>query len=170
MTDERNAKGWPRVFADGRGLVGALLSVWEGVEPVGMTGGNLRSLFADSLTDAAQLLKRPQLGDLAHEWRGIAQQWHDLAETALPANQDPFGRMRELTAAIQESIIAEGDASASAVATAAEELWTLRAKADAGPPFDPADMRALFEAMSEHVSGIYESERAAVEKLRGALI
>ena len=170
MTDERNAKGWPRVFADGRGLVGALLSVWEGVEPVGMTGGNLRSLFADSLTEAAELLKRPQLGDLAHEWRGIAQQWHDLAETALPADHSPFGQMRELTAAIQESIIAEGDAGASAAATAAEELWMLRAKADAGPPFDPADMRALFEAMSEHVSGIYESERAAVEKLRGALI
>jgi Butirosin biosynthesis protein H, N-terminal/Domain of unknown function (DUF4872) len=170
MTDERNAKGWPRVFADGRGLVGALLSVWEGVEPVGMTGGNLRSLFADSLTEAAVLLKRPQLGDLAHEWWGIAQQWHDLAETALPADHSPFGQMRELTAAIQESIIADGDAGASAAAIAAEELWTLRAKADAGPPFDHADMLALFEAMSEHVSGIYDAERAAVQELRRALI
>jgi hypothetical protein len=31
------AKAWPRVFADGAGLFGALLSVLEGVEPVGMT-------------------------------------------------------------------------------------------------------------------------------------
>jgi hypothetical protein len=37
------AKAWPRVFADGAGLFGALLSVWEGVEPAGMTGGNLRA-------------------------------------------------------------------------------------------------------------------------------
>jgi hypothetical protein len=88
----------------------------------------------------------------------------------LPADHSPFGQMRELTAAIQESIIADGDAGASAAAIAAEELWTLRAKADAGPPFDHADMLALFEAMSEHVSGIYDAERAAVQELRRALI
>ena len=39
MTDERNAKAWPRVFADGHGLFGALLAIVEAVdaqvEPVG---------------------------------------------------------------------------------------------------------------------------------------
>lgn len=34
-TDTRAAKGWPRVQADGRALVGALASVWEGVPPPG---------------------------------------------------------------------------------------------------------------------------------------
>ena len=29
MTDERNAKAWPRVFADGQGLFGALLAIVE---------------------------------------------------------------------------------------------------------------------------------------------
>ena len=169
MTDDRNAKGWPRVFADGRGLVGALLSVWEGVEPVGMTGGNLRGLFADSLVEAAALLNRPQLLELSREWRQIAQQWHDLAETALPVDQQPFGRMRELTAAIQESIIAEGDAGATTAAAAADELWVLRAEADAGSPFDAATTRSLFEEMGKHVSGLYESEQAAVARLREAL-
>jgi hypothetical protein len=169
MTDERNAKGWPRVFADGRGLVGALLSVWEGVEPVGMTGGNFRELFADSLEEAAGLLQRPQLHDLSPEWRRIAQQWHDLAETALPSTHAPFGQMRELTATIQESVIAEGDAGAEAAAAAADELWQLHAEADKRSPFDPDSTSTLFAALGRQLSGLYEAERTAVTRLQAAL-
>jgi hypothetical protein len=169
MTDERNAKGWPRVFADGRGLVGALLSVWEGVEPVGMTGGNFRELFADSLDEAADLLQRPQLHDLSPDWRRIAQQWHDLAETALPAHHAPFGRLRDLTATIQESIIAEGDAGAEAAAAAAEELWQLRAEAEKRSPFDVQSTSTLFAALGGQLAGLYEAERTAVTRLQTAL-
>lgn len=46
LVDPRAAKGWPMVFADGRGLLRALASVWEEVEPAGMSGGHLRGLFA----------------------------------------------------------------------------------------------------------------------------
>ena len=107
-------------------------------------------------------------GEGAWFWDHQGRRFLDLTSQLVNVNlgyQHP-----RLTAAIQESIIAEGDAGASAAAAAAEELWTLRAKADAGQPFDPADLRTLFQAMSEHVSGIYDSERAAVEKLRAALV
>jgi Butirosin biosynthesis protein H, N-terminal/Domain of unknown function (DUF4872) len=169
MTDERNAKGWPRVFADGRGLVAALLSLWEGVEPVGMTGGNLRGLFADSLDEAADLLQRPRLRDLSPTWRVIAAQWHDLAETALPADHPLFGRMRELTATIQESITAEGDAGSDAAKVAAEELWRLRAEADTSSPFDTTDSKALFAALGARIARLYDAERDAVDRLSVAL-
>ncbi len=53
MTDPNAPKGWPRVFADGRGLVGALASIWEGASAAGMTGGHLRDLTADFLDQAA---------------------------------------------------------------------------------------------------------------------
>ena len=42
MTDRRNAKAWPRVFAGGVGLFGALLSIAEGVDgDIGAEGGHL---------------------------------------------------------------------------------------------------------------------------------
>ncbi len=169
MTDDRNAKGWPRVFADGRGLTDALLSVWEGVEPVGMSGGNLRGLFADSLEEAAELLRRPQLRELAESWRGIASQWHDLAETALPVTDATLARMRELTATIAESVIADGDAGSDAAASAATELWRLRALADTASPFDAAATEALFSALGDQLSSLYEAERDAVTELQAVL-
>jgi hypothetical protein len=63
MTDTRNAKAWPKVFADRRGLAGALLSVWEGTVPMGMSGGHLRGLYAEFLDEAAALLAGPGGGE-----------------------------------------------------------------------------------------------------------
>ena len=61
LVDPRAAKGWPTVFADGRGVLRALASVWEGIEPAGMAGGHLRDVFADGLEQAAAVLDEPDL-------------------------------------------------------------------------------------------------------------
>jgi hypothetical protein len=75
MTDPKAAKGWPKVFADGQGLDLALQSVREGVDGrYGITGGNLRPLFADFLDQAGH-------SGLAPRWREIAEMWHALGES-----------------------------------------------------------------------------------------
>lgn len=72
MTDTKAAKAWPRVFADGHGLDLALQSVREGVDSrFGITGGNLRPLFADFLEQAGRAEQAPR-------WREIAEMWHAL--------------------------------------------------------------------------------------------
>ena len=76
LVDERNAKAWPNVFADRRALLGALLSVWEGVSPAGMTGGNLRLLFADGLEQAADLLG---IARARHGGRALARHRRSVA-------------------------------------------------------------------------------------------
>ncbi|WP_157248073.1 BtrH N-terminal domain-containing protein [Nonomuraea typhae] len=154
LTDERNAKGWPRVFADGTRLAGALLSIWECAEAVGIDGGNLRDLFADGLDAAAPLLGRPELGDLAAEYRRICGMWHEMAETALPYQE--FGRIRELTAAVREAVLADGEARRED----AEELWRLRAEADR------ARRKVDFAAIAERVLAIHAAESAAIARLR----
>jgi hypothetical protein len=139
------AKAWPRVFASGHGLTGALLSTYEGIQPVGMFGGHLRDLYADFLDEAAALLEDPALSDRAIAWREAAALWRALAELALPE-----GRLRELLAEVHETVVEGGDASA-----AASELWELR-RSEA-----PVDAESLFPAMGELLEGIYEAEIAA---------
>ncbi len=165
MTDTRNAKAWPKVFADGSGLGGALLSAWEGIEQVGAEGGHLRGLFADGLTEAATLLDRPDLNGLAEEFRRIGGLWHELAEHLLPADVPEFARVRDLTAAIRESVAAEGttpDAERER-AEYARELEELRAAVDADAPVgEPA---ALFAEVGERLGEIYTAEQAAIDHL-----
>ena len=64
LTDTRNAKSWPNVFARRPGLVNALLSAFEEIEPLGTHGGHLRGLFADFLSEAASLLEDRPCGSV----------------------------------------------------------------------------------------------------------
>ncbi|WP_157518882.1 BtrH N-terminal domain-containing protein [Herbidospora mongoliensis] len=158
VVDGSMAKGWPKAFADGRGLAHAMLSAWEAVEPVGTDGGNHRDIFADGLDEAADLLNLP-LHDLATEFRRIHGLWHEFAETALPeaANQ----RVRELIVSIRASV-AEGSAGAADAAAAAEEMWALKAEAATPSP-------DFFPALSERIAVIYDAETTAIAALREAL-
>lgn len=168
LVDPRAAKGWPTVFADRRGLLRALASVWEGIEPAGMTGGHLRGLFADGLDEAAAVLDAPALTGEARRWREIAERWHALADTALPNDVPAIGRLRELTAAITAAV-AEGDAAAGDRTAAAQELWALRAEHADSPPLTPAEVTEILGAMSEQLAGIVDAESAAVRSLGGVL-
>jgi hypothetical protein len=164
----RAAKGWPTVFADRRGLLRALASVWEEVEPAGMSGGHLRGLFADGLEEAAVVLEEPGLAAEAPRWREIADLWHALAETALPDDVPAIARLRTLTATVTGAV-AEGDASASERKAAAEELWQLRAEHADAAPLEGERLTAVLADMSGHLTAIHDAEVAAVTRLGGVL-
>lgn len=168
MTDTRAAKGWPRVFADGRGLAGALASVWEGASAAGMTGGHLRDLTADCLDAAAPVLDVPTAAAAA-AWREAGAAWAAVAEATLPVDVPEFARLRELTAAIQQSVQAEGDAGRPAAAAAATELWDLRARLDAEPPLTPADRDAVFADLGARLRAVHAAETLAVRELAAVL-
>ena len=104
----------------GRGLASALISTYEGIQPVGHDGGHLRDVYADFLGhEAAALLEEPALTEGAAAWREAAVLWQALA-VALPR-----GRVRELLAEVHETVVEGGDASRRR-----RELWELRRSLD----------------------------------------
>ncbi len=159
LTDRRNAKGWPTVFADGRGLATALLTVWDEVEPVGMSGGHLRDLYADFLGEAAPLLGE-RAAQAAEAFREAGRRWHAFAEAALPADVPEYARLRDLVAAVAEGV-ALGDDGAAGRAEAAAELWQRRAELDRKPPVAP-DLGVL----AARLRAVHAAEAEAVEVLR----
>ena len=87
-TDTRNKKGWPTVFADGRGVGSLRASIYTGAAH----GAHLRGLYADFLDEAAVLLGREALRDAAAAWREAASRWEAIVDVALP----PGDELREL--------------------------------------------------------------------------
>lgn len=152
LVDTRGAKGWPQVFADPIGLVGALLSIYEGIEPVGTYGGHLRALHADFLDEAAALLEMPELTDAAGAYREVAALWHELAELALPADVPEFAELREGLVAVHESVVARGDGGAGEAGEASARQWALRARLDEQPPVEP-DFGSLSAALERIHAG-----------------
>ncbi|ANN20869.1 hypothetical protein SD37_38310 [Amycolatopsis orientalis] len=169
MTDERDPKGWPRAFGERSGLVGALLNVWESVTPAGMTGGHLRGLFADALTEASGLLELPALAEQASTWRGIGERWAELAEAAFPAANAEFAWVRGLVSAVSAGV-REGDAGQDAAAAAGTELWKLRAHYNDERPFTDAEVDALFGTTGTLLRDIHTAETAAIRELAEALM
>ena len=115
-TDTRNKKGWPTVFADGRGVGSLRASIYTNAAH----GAHLRGLYADFLDEAAELLGRDALRDAAAAWREAAARWDPIVDTALP----PGDELRELI-----------DAGAAA-------RWDLQRRRDEAVEQPPAVRRA----------------------------
>ena len=84
-TDTRHKKGWPTVFADGRGTASARASIYTSAAG----GAHLRGLYADFLDEASVLLGR-ELPSTA--WREAAAAWAAIVDVAL----EPGDELRNL--------------------------------------------------------------------------
>jgi hypothetical protein len=167
LGDGRNAKAWPKVFADRVSLFDACLSVYENVEPVGWGGGNLRGLYAEFLDEAAGLLEAPDLGKAAAAYREAEASWQVVAGTAMPADREPFAEARRLTVRLQDQVEA-GDAAQEEAAATAARLWALRGRWRHQFPGD-TDVEALLAALAAAVSAAGDAEEAALAVLAGVV-
>ncbi len=168
MTDTRNAKAWPRVFAHGDGLFGALLSVVEGVDgTVGATGGHVRERYAEFLDEVTAAGFAP-MDEAARRWRDAADRWEDLADAAVPGDLD--GLVDAIAAAeeLHDAVLA-GEPGRRRAREAADRLWTIRDAHAAGSSISDDRMLELFTDLGDRLRGIYEAEVAALEATARAI-
>lgn len=162
MTDRRNAKGWPRVFAAGHGLFDALISMVEQVDDgVGAWGGHLRDLYADGLEEAAAILDRPALREAAGAWRAGADLWQELVDAAVPMAVDGAAEAVEVAEELHDAVMI-GEPGRAQARAAAAGLWETRGRyADAWPlALDETD--ALLADLGQRVAAIHAAEQTAL--------
>ncbi len=153
MTDQRNAKAWPRVFADGIGLFGALSAIHEDVDgQVGSSGGHLRELYADALDEAAVALDSVALRDAAQAWRGVADHWEELADAAVPPDLDGATEAVDAAERLHEAVMA-GEAGRAGVADAAATLWAIRERYAEAFPLPPDRIAAILDDLGQRLGG-----------------
>ena len=170
MTDTRNAKGWPRVFADGAGLFGALLSIVEDVDGgIGATGGHMRELQGAFLDEAAAILDRPALTDAAAAWRSAGDLWEDLADAAVPGDLEGAAEAVEADEALHDAIMA-GEPGRAAARKAAAVVWATRDRYARSFAMPEERVRDLFADLGERLEAIHAAETAALEATRRALV
>jgi hypothetical protein len=162
MTDPLNAKAWPRVFADGNGLFGALAAIHERVDgQVGPSGGHLRELYAAFLDEAAAALDDAALADAADAWRGVADLWEELADAALPPDLDGAAEAVEAAETLHEAVM-DGEPGRSRAAAAAETAWSIRTRYADEFPLPPDRVAAILEDLGDRVGAIHDAELHAL--------
>lgn len=167
MTDEKNKKGWPSVFKDPRGLYSTLSSMFEVIEFQGAASG-LRSLYADFLLEAADVIHNHRLKEPAEHYAALAQQWHLLAEEALPDNVPQFKRARQLMREQNDALLKGGDAWRDTVSLT-EQLRALRSECNLNFPLNDQGISDLFGTLQSRLQSIYQAEVEAVKALKASM-
>jgi hypothetical protein len=169
LTDKKNKKAWPVLFATPRGLYGLLKSAFEGIA-LGTDGPDgLRGLYADFLHEAAPVVDRPALVQVAALYRALAAQWADLADAFLPSSVPVFETTKDLLRRKHQRLRAEGEAAVNEVEPISARLQALHAEVSRNFPLDADPIQALFADLSERLHALYAAEVAAANALQEAL-
>jgi len=134
LTAPRDPKGWPRLLEPPGRQVQLLTWLYDWVETADTGGGFFRTMYAEFLEAAAGPLGRPELVELAGDYRELAAAWTALADLARDAaGSEPLHApaRTELLTALQERVLDLAEAEEAAAAS-------LRA-AVADFPGDPTD-------------------------------
>lgn len=168
MTHRKNAKGWPVVFVDRRGLYGALKSVYEGIELVSTGRGGLRGLYADFLVEAAGIVN-PALADVATVYRSLAAQWSTFASSALPDSIEPLRETKALLGKRYDVLMAQGGEGLDTIQPLTAQLGKLYDDCNHDFPMSDAEIDNLFSMLGERLIGLYEAEVTALAALKQAV-
>jgi Butirosin biosynthesis protein H, N-terminal len=162
LTDTKNAKSWAKVFADGVGLVDALVSVGEQVDDRGLFGGSLRRRYAEFLDRAGQLIDI-DFSEPAGAYVVAAERWLDVAAVcrSVPAVAEA-SRLSQ----VRRDAVERGDIGDDAAVKAAEGI---AGALDSTERIGSDEMADLFSNLSEAIHAAVNAERDALEAMRVAV-
>jgi hypothetical protein len=167
MTDQKNKKGWPTVFRDRRGLYSTLSSLFEIIELQGAQGG-LRGMYANFLTEAADVINIPALKQVADQYFALSAQWHTLAEEALPDTVPQFKQAKQVLHQ-QHEILMKGGEAWRDTQPITDELRAIRSACNLNLPMTDQEISRLFCTLQDRLQIIYRGEVEAINSLKDTL-
>ncbi len=149
---------WERVFERGPRLWQGLLSVYDYIEHYG-GGGLNRPLFAEFLTEAAEICKDERLQSLATRYADLGHAWSALADAALPDAVPTFREAKELQA--RKAELTNSGGSIDEIQAIWARLGELRRQICEHFPLTENECAELRAGMQTRVRALYEGEVAA---------
>jgi len=168
MTDVRNKKGWPLVFAGGQGLFRPLRFLCE--TTLGLTGdGPLRGLYADFLEEAAPIVDQPKLNAAAEKYRELEEMWRDLGEAALPNANKTLSRVKEALKEKHELLWGEDAPDPERIEALNEEIYSAHKNLNESFPMNERRTLEFFGKLQRRLIALFKAEREALKALRVAV-
>jgi hypothetical protein len=162
-------KGWAKQFPPGIKMYAILKSVYQYTH-LWYTGGcGGRGVYADFLDEAAEILSKPALKDVATQYRAAANLWDDLYQALLPDNVALFKETRELMARNSMLFREQGAASLPERQKISARLAVIRESIAADFPLTDAEAAALRENLRDHIMKIHDAEKEAILVLKDTI-
>lgn len=156
---------WERRFTPGKHLWQGLTSHYDFVEHYGTGGGLLRPLYAEFLSEAAELLGVSNLNDTADLYARLGTLWSDLANSALPDEVVLFAEAKQLLASKEELLMSEGQQAQPKIRKAWARFKELSQRAEGDFPLNASQAADLRATMKEKLQTILVLEREGAAML-----
>lgn len=169
MTDTKNKKGWPTVFKDQKGLYSTLSSLYEGIELFGTGGGGLRSVYADFLDEASEVLGNGSIKHASEKYRNLSKLWSIFALSVLPDSIPPLAETRQVLSRKYELYNKEGIDETDELQQIGQTLSDLEEELNSHLSLSAQERHELFGTLQDKLIEIYDAELDALDSLRKAV-
>lgn len=169
LTRPKARLSWAKVFPPGVAMYAGLTGAYDSVNFFNGYERAERVLYAEFLDEAAEILQRPALSDVADRFRGAGKAWADLSEHLLPDSVTPFSEAKAWMGKRHNLFHEHGQAAQKEIKAAADRLKGIRASMKDDFPLDAAEAARFLEAVAEEAQAVRDLEDGAVSALRDAM-
>ncbi|NHZ72735.1 MAG: hypothetical protein GWP17_06600 [Aquificales bacterium] len=146
-----------------------MTSAFTDINTFGKIGFAERDVYPDFLGEAAVILERPALTDVAELFRKSAQAWDVLSLALLPDEVEILKETRQLMLQKRDLFLNQGNGGMAEMGAIDGRLVELKTAVSTNFPLDEAGMTALKENIAAHVVQVYDIEQEAVAALQAAM-
>lgn len=169
LTRPKHRLSWEKDFPPGRAMYSGLVWMFNDIMVFGKDGGAERDVYAAFLDEAAVILHKPTLKDVAQLFRASSEAWSDFAAFLLPDEIAPFKETRELMLRRHRLFLEQGNAAIPGMQAINERLRELKTQVSADFPLDAAGAAAHRTRMADQVMRLCDLEREAIDELQAAI-
>ncbi|MFX1565128.1 MAG: DUF4872 domain-containing protein [Promethearchaeota archaeon] len=167
--DIQGKRGWVTLFNEPWQLFDSLTQMHAQIAFFNSDGGALRSSYADFLEEASDILKKPELKHIAHQFSDIGIIWDEIGTTALNDDVPELLHARQTALDWHNTFKVHGSAKTNSLEALSMELRGIRAQFSEKSPFTPRELLILFEELSARLFEVYDAETSALKALRLAM-
>jgi hypothetical protein len=169
LTSSKEKKSWLKVYSPGSDLYCALFTVYEQIMTLGNVGAASRTLYAEFLDEAAELLGKPALREAAGLYRESELLWREVAEAHLPAAFRGFVEARELAEERRSVFETQGAEGRERLDEIKARLAEIEQQMAAEFPVPQSEMRGLLNDIRIRILKVRDHESKSIDALRAAV-
>jgi hypothetical protein len=167
--DFKSKRGWLTLFNQPWQLFDTLTRLHAQIAFHNSDGGALRSSYADFLEEASEILAKPAIKPVAHQFSDIGIMWDEIGTTALNDDVPELLQVRQAALNWHHTFKAYGSTQSSSLNTLSKKIQTIRMAFSQEPPLTDRELQTLLEELSVRFHEVYEAEKTALHALRTAM-
>ena len=176
LVNTRNKQSWARFFAPGVRMYHALAGsvgqpgAYSWIQTWGAAPGAERGLYADFLDEAAFILKKPALKEVAGQFHESYTLWSVFADALLPDDVPLLGESKTLLQREHDMFVEQGESALDEIKNIHTRLTELLKQAESNFPLSEAEAADFRVRLRDLVLEISAVEQKAVDSLQRAMM